>query len=72
MRVDNPAPTSQVVPPQGPLPRAEPVTLEYAGAQGTVRALDDASFEVYRGDRFVLLGPSGCGKSTLRTRCRVA
>jgi NitT/TauT family transport system ATP-binding protein len=51
--------------PADPLLRAEGVTLEYAGAQGTVRATDDVSFEVYRGDRFVLLGPSGCGKSTL-------
>jgi len=30
-----------------------------------VRATEDVSFEVHRGDRFVLLGPSGCGKSTL-------
>jgi NitT/TauT family transport system ATP-binding protein len=48
-----------LVPPE-PLLRAEHVTLEYA-----VRATDDVSFDVYRGDRFVLLGPSGCGKSTL-------
>jgi len=48
-----------------PLLRAEHVTLEYASERGVVRALDDASFEVWRGDRFVLLGPSGCGKSTL-------
>ena len=48
-----------------PLLRAQGVTLEYAGARGTVRATDDVSFDVYRGDRFVLLGPSGCGKSTL-------
>jgi NitT/TauT family transport system ATP-binding protein len=41
-------PPLQVVPPQGPLLRAEHV-----------------SFDVHRGDRFVLLGPSGCGKSTL-------
>ena len=55
----------QVVPPQGPLLRAEHVTLEYDGPQGAVRATEDVSFEVHRGDRFVLLGPSGCGKSTL-------
>jgi NitT/TauT family transport system ATP-binding protein len=41
------------------------VSLEYAGAQRVVRATHEVSFDVYRGDRFVLLGPSGCGKSTL-------
>lgn len=51
--------------PNEPLLRAEHVTLEYTSERGVVRALDDASFEVWRGDRFVLLGPSGCGKSTL-------
>ena len=48
-----------------PLLRAEHVTLEYASERGIVRATDDVSFDVHRGDRFVLLGPSGCGKSTL-------
>ncbi|MBQ5949097.1 ABC transporter ATP-binding protein [Massilia sp. ST3] len=48
-----------------PLLRAEHLTLEYQGEHGTVRATSDVSFEVWRGDRFVLLGPSGCGKSTL-------
>ena len=51
--------------PQEPLLRAEHVTLEYASERGIVRATDDVSFDVHRGDRFVLLGPSGCGKSTL-------
>jgi len=53
-----------LVPPE-PLLRAGHVTLEYASERGVVRALEDVSFDVYRGDRFVLLGPSGCGKSTL-------
>jgi NitT/TauT family transport system ATP-binding protein len=44
-----------------PLLRAENVSLEY----DAVRATHDVSFDVYRGDRFVLLGPSGCGKSSL-------
>ncbi|MBV7538732.1 ABC transporter ATP-binding protein [Duganella sp. sic0402] len=44
-----------------PLLRAEGVSLEYGGT----RATHDVSFDVYRGDRFVLLGPSGCGKSSL-------
>ncbi|QNA89745.1 ABC transporter ATP-binding protein [Massilia sp. Dwa41.01b] len=56
--------TLQVVP-QDALLRAEHVTLEYATDHGVVRATDDVSFDVHRGDRFVLLGPSGCGKSTL-------
>ncbi len=48
-----------------PLLRAEHVTIEYKGEHGAVRATEDVGFDVYRGDRFVLLGPSGCGKSTL-------
>jgi NitT/TauT family transport system ATP-binding protein len=52
-----------VRPPVGvePLLKAEGVSLEY----GATRATHDVSFDVYRGDRFVLLGPSGCGKSSL-------
>ncbi|USX26497.1 ABC transporter ATP-binding protein [Oxalobacteraceae bacterium OTU3CINTB1] len=44
-----------------PLLIADGVSLEY----GATRATHDVSFNVYRGDRFVLLGPSGCGKSSL-------
>jgi ABC-type Fe3+/spermidine/putrescine transport system ATPase subunit len=32
---------------------------------GPVRAIDDVSFEIRRGEFFSLLGPSGCGKTTL-------
>src|SRR5579871_4633647 len=32
---------------------------------GAVRAVDDVSFEIRRGEFFSLLGPSGCGKTTL-------
>jgi NitT/TauT family transport system ATP-binding protein len=54
----------QVVPNE-PLLRAQGVGIAYDTPQGRVRATHDVSFEVWRGDRFVLLGPSGCGKSTL-------
>lgn len=54
-----------LVPPPEPLLRAEHLTLAYRGERGIVRATEDVSFEVWQGDRFVLLGPSGCGKSTL-------
>ncbi|MGI4849716.1 MAG: ABC transporter ATP-binding protein [Janthinobacterium lividum] len=48
-----------------PLLRARQVSLEYHEQARTVRATHQVSFDVFRGDRFVLLGPSGCGKSTL-------
>ena len=48
-----------------PLLRVRDVSLEYRSAARTVRATPKVSFDVHRGDRFVLLGPSGCGKSSL-------
>ena len=44
-----------------PLLSVKHVSLEYRTEQRTVRATHDVSFDVFRGDRFVLLGPSGCG-----------
>ncbi|UTY57650.1 ABC transporter ATP-binding protein [Massilia sp. erpn] len=57
-----------LVPPSSiaePLLRARNVTLEYRSEGRVLRATDSVSFEIYGGDRFVLLGPSGCGKSSL-------
>ncbi|WP_413012373.1 ABC transporter ATP-binding protein [Noviherbaspirillum sp. 1P10PC] len=48
-----------------PLLRMRDVSLEFASGSRIVRATDKVSFDVHRGDRFVLLGPSGCGKSSL-------
>jgi NitT/TauT family transport system ATP-binding protein len=41
------------------------VTLRYKTPHHLITATYRVSFDVLRGDRFVLLGPSGCGKSTL-------
>ena len=52
-------------PSPAPLLEVEGVTLQYKTKEHLVTATYRVDFQVYRGDRFVLLGPSGCGKSTL-------
>ena len=47
----------------GPLITAAGVGRTFA--DGTVIAVEDADFEVHRGEFISLVGPSGCGKSTL-------
>jgi NitT/TauT family transport system ATP-binding protein len=63
--VPNPPPLHAAPLQAAPLLQALGVTIDYASDRGSVRATHEVSFDVYRGDRFVLLGPSGCGKSTL-------
>lgn len=41
------------------------LTVQYKTSDHLVTAVQRVSFDVHRGDRFVILGPSGCGKSTL-------
>jgi len=38
--------------------------IEYASARGVVRAVDQVSFSIRKGEIFGLAGESGCGKST--------
>ena len=46
--------------------RVEHIKKEYVG--GTVKALNDCSLSVARGEVVAIIGPSGSGKSTL-LRC---
>jgi NitT/TauT family transport system ATP-binding protein len=50
---------------RAPLLAVENVTLQYKTEHHLVTATWRVGFEVFEGERFVLLGPSGCGKSTL-------
>jgi peptide/nickel transport system ATP-binding protein len=48
-----------------PLLRIDALTVEYATARGRVRALDDVSLSIPRGQALGLVGESGSGKSTV-------
>jgi len=41
------------------------VDLQYEGKSGPVQALQNITFNIFRGEFVCVLGPSGCGKSTL-------
>ncbi len=48
----------------GTLLTVEHLRVYYHTRRGPVRAVDDVSFAVQRGERFGIVGESGCGKST--------
>lgn len=67
MRPENrPAPQPTAA---GELVAVDRVSIAFPGVRGRARvvAVEDVSFSIRRGEKFVILGPSGCGKSTLLT-----
>ncbi len=49
----------------GPVLKVENLAVAYKIRGGEVEAVQDVSFEIYRGENHAIVGESGCGKSTV-------
>ena len=49
----------------GPVLKVDDLSLTYLIRQGEVKAVQDVSFELARGQSLGLVGESGCGKSSV-------
>jgi NitT/TauT family transport system ATP-binding protein len=45
--------------------RFDAVSLEFATAAGTLRVVEDVSYDIREGEFVAVIGPSGCGKTTM-------
>lgn len=52
-------------PDQKPVLRVDDLSIAYKVRGGEIEAVQDVSFEIYRGESFGVVGESGCGKSTV-------
>lgn len=48
-----------------PRARFENVSLDFATASGTLRVVDDVTYDIREGEFVAIIGPSGCGKTTM-------
>ena len=51
--------------PETPILDVRDVTIQYKTPDRVVTATYEVSFQIFPGERYIILGPSGCGKSTL-------